>query len=341
MTGQERQRYEFRLSPEESGERLDTYLAGRNIFASRSRIKKMIEEGLIEVNGVKAKAGYKLKAGDCVVLREAEPAESCMLAEDIPLEIEYEDADILVVNKPAGMVVHPAAGNYSKTLVNALLHHCRDLSAIGGVLRPGIVHRLDKDTSGLLVVAKSQEALNSLQKEFREHRVTKIYEAIVFGDMPEEAGVIDAEIGRHPTDRKKMSTISKHGKQAVTRWRVLERYGIISHIEVQIETGRTHQIRVHLNSIGHPVLGDNVYGNASRKLQNISDQMLRSQLKSLKRQALHACRLGFAHPVRHTLLEFSSPLPGDMRKVLEFTRISMQKRYGEQEGTEEKKQNKF
>jgi 23S rRNA pseudouridine1911/1915/1917 synthase len=213
----------FTVLPDEKGMRLDIYLSGRNLSISRSQIKRLIEDEQICINGQKTKAGYKLKFGDIVTVREKVPVEGHVIPEDIPLVIPYEDEDLLVIDKPAGMVVHPAAGNYSKTLVNALLHHCTDLPGIGGILRPGIVHRLDKDTSGLMVVAKSERALYGLQQQFKDHLVKKIYRAIVFGNLDEDEGVIDAPVGRHPTERKKMSTVSKRGKEAMTRWRVLER----------------------------------------------------------------------------------------------------------------------
>jgi 23S rRNA pseudouridine1911/1915/1917 synthase len=326
---QDTEKQEFRITPLEKGMRLDVYLAARNLSISRSQIKRLIEEGQVIVNGETAKAGYKLRAGDIVNFEEKPPINYSTAPQDIPLNILYEDKDLLVVDKPAGMVVHPAAGNYQNTLVNALLHHCRDLSGIGGVLRPGIVHRLDKNTSGLIVVAKTEKALNGLQDQFKGHQIKKIYYTVVFGDVREDEGTINAPVGRHPTDRKKMSTFSKRGKDALTRWRVLERFGILTYLEIQIETGRTHQIRVHLNAIGHPVLGDNVYGNSAKKIQNIFDHFLQSRLKMLKRQALHAGVLGFAHPIQRRYLEFSSPLPQDMAAVLKTMRSYVQLKYGE------------
>ncbi len=312
--------------------RLDLFLADHDVSISRSQIRRLIDEGQIIVNGMKAKAGYKLRTGDVILYEEKEVDELCAQPEDIPVPILFEDQYLLVIDKPAGMVVHPAAGNYRGTLVNALLHHCRDLTGIGGVIRPGIVHRLDKDTSGLIVVAKTEEVLNGLQRQFKEHQVRKIYQAIVFGDLREEEGIIDAPVGRHPTDRKKMSTVSKRGKEALTRWRALERFGVLTLLEARIETGRTHQIRVHLNSIGHPVLGDNVYGNSTKRIQNIPDNTVRSRLKMLKRQALHAAMLGFIHPMLDRELSFSAPLPQDMKGVLTFMRGYLKNKFGEDAG---------
>ncbi|MFB3924656.1 MAG: RluA family pseudouridine synthase [Syntrophales bacterium] len=312
--------YDFTVSEQESGTRLDVFLASRNVSVSRSQVKRIIDEGLVTVNGAEAKAGYKLRQGDVISFRQEEAAGYDIMPEAIPLKILYEDSSILVVDKPAGMVTHPSPGHYSGTLVNALLHHCKDLAGIGGVLRPGIVHRLDKDTSGLLVAVKTEEALNGLARQFKGRTIRKVYETLVHGDMEGDEGVIDLPIGRHPVHRKKMSTSSRRGKNAVTRWKVLERYGIISYLQVEIETGRTHQIRVHLNSSGHPVLGDNVYGTSARRINNISDNAVRSRLKMMKRQALHASRIGFDHPGDGRHLEFSSPLPEDMASIRDYLR---------------------
>ncbi len=310
----------FIVAGNDNGTRLDVFLSRQNISLSRSQVQRLIEEGKVRVNNTVPKAGCRLRGGDTVVLRQDEPKLYHVHPENIPLSIVYEDAFLVVVDKPAGMVVHPAAGNFQGTLVNALLHHCTDLSGIGGVLRPGIVHRLDKDTSGLIVVAKSDRAHQALAEQFKEHRVEKTYNALVLGDMEGEEGVVDSPVGRHPVDRKKMSTKSRRGKEALTRWRVKERYGILTLLDVRIETGRTHQIRVHLHSIGHPVLGDNVYGNSARRLQLFQDTILRSKLKGMKRQALHASRLGFYHPMTRRYQEFSSHLPEDMGDLCCFLR---------------------
>ena len=310
--------FEFNVSESEGGMRLDVFLARKDISLSRSQVRKHIDEGLVQVNGTTEKASCKLRAGDTVHLRKPEPKNYHVLPENIHLCIVYEDDAIVVVDKPAGMVVHPAAGNFHGTLVHALLYHCRDLSGIGGVLRPGIVHRLDKDTSGLMVVAKSDTAHWALAKQFKEHLVKKTYTALVFGDVEGDEGIVDSPVGRHPVDRKRMSTVSKRGKEALTKWRVLARYGSITLLSVEIETGRTHQIRVHLNAIGHPILGDNVYGNSAKRLQSIRDTFLRSKLKGMKRQALHASQLGFYHPLTNQYLQFQSSLPENMEQICTF-----------------------
>jgi 23S rRNA pseudouridine1911/1915/1917 synthase len=239
-------------------------------------------------------------------------------AEPLPLNILFEDSHLLVIDKPAGMVVHPGAGNYSGTLVNALLHYCRDLGGIGGVLRPGIVHRLDKDTSGILVIAKNDATHRGLSEQFKKHYPARKYLGIVFGQLPEE-GQVNSPIGRHPVHRQKMSARPRKGREARTHWKVLERFRDFCHTEFRLETGRTHQIRVHLSSIGHPILGDPTYGGR-RGLAAIEPPALRQGLQKLARQALHAATLGFTHPATKEYLEFSSPLPGDMEEVLGFLR---------------------
>lgn len=308
----------FTVSVNESGMRLDVFLARQDIALSRSQAQRLIDEKRVRVNDAIEKPSFKLRAGDTVILAQEAPKDYPVMPEDIPLTIVYEDSSIVVVDKPAGMVVHPAAGHYQGTLVNALLHHCMDLSGIGGFLRPGIVHRLDKDTSGLIVVAKSDSAHQDLAKQFKEHRVGKIYKTFVFGDVDGDKGTIDSPVGRHPVDRKKMSTKSRRGKEALTRWNVVERYGTLTLLDVEIETGRTHQIRVHLHAAGHPLLGDNVYGHSAKRLQRIQDPLLRSKLRGVKRQALHAGRLEFYHPATREHLEFVSPLPDDMERVRVF-----------------------
>jgi len=315
------------ISEDDIGKRLDIFLAARESSLSRSQIKRMIEDGSVLVNGNTVKAGYSLKRGDSVSLTPKEPAVLETQPQDLPLEILFEDSSIVVVDKPAGMVVHPAAGNYDGTLVNAILYHCRDLSGIGGVIRPGIVHRLDKDTSGLIVVAKTDEAHRELSEQFKQHLVTKVYYAFAFGNFKEDEGLIEAAVGRHPVDRKKMSVYSRRGKEALTRWKVLERYGFLSFLEIRIETGRTHQIRVHLNSIGHPILGDNTYGNSAKRLQAIQDTKVRSMLKSLKMHALLAGRLAFVHPRTHEKVEFEAPLPEDMEDLRAFLKEHVESKY--------------
>jgi len=307
----------YAAGEEDAGRRLDVFLARCADSLSRSQVAKLLAAGRVLLNGKPPKAAVRLKAGDEVVLQLPSPAISEVLPEDIPLKIVYEDSFLLVIDKPPGLVVHPGAGNRQGTLVNALLHHCRDLSGIGGVLRPGIVHRLDKDTSGLMIVAKSDPVHRSLAAQFQARRVEKLYLALVYGDVRDDEGVVALPVGRHPVDRKKMSTRSRQGKNAVTRWRVRERYGVATLLAAAIDTGRTHQIRVHLTALGHPVVGDRVYGNP-RKVNEITDQDLRSRLKGMTRQALHACRLAFLHPAASRKLVFESPLPPDMGELVAF-----------------------
>jgi 23S rRNA pseudouridine1911/1915/1917 synthase len=309
----------FTVASEQSGLRLDLFLTGREIGLSRTQIQLAIDEGRVQVNGRPVRAGRKMNAGDVVVIVLPAARPSGVLPEAIPLKILYEDASLLVIDKPAGMVVHPAAGHSGGTLVNALLYHCRDLSGIGGVLRPGIVHRLDKGTSGLMVAAKSDEAHWGLAGQFKRHEVRKTYMALVYGDPKTDGGRIEAAVGRHPTDRKRMSTRSRRGRSAVTVWRIRERYGVAALLEVDIETGRTHQIRVHLTDLGHPVVGDRVYGGAGR-IRSVGDPAARSRMKALDRQALHAGRLAFTHPVTGEKMKFSAPLPEDIAGLCAFLR---------------------
>lgn len=287
----------------EDAPRLDAYMT-ETLAISRSRVAKLIKDGLITVNGKTVKNGYKAEKGDVIAYTVPEEKPLEVAAEDIPLEIVYEDRDVVVVNKPRGMVVHPAPGTEEHTLVNALLAHCTDLSGINGVLRPGIVHRIDKDTSGLLLVAKNDRAHVSLTEQLKEHSVTRVYEGIICGMMAEPAGIIDCPIGRHPADRKKMAVTEKNSKRAVTHYRVLNRYQGYTHIECKLETGRTHQIRVHMKYLGYPLLGDPLYGKGE-------DNPFR-----FCGQALHAKTIGFVHPVTGEYLEFTSDLPVDMVDVL-------------------------
>jgi 23S rRNA pseudouridine1911/1915/1917 synthase len=312
-------RIRYTVAPEQAGLRLDLFLTGREIGLSRTQIGRAIDEGQVQVNKRPGRAGRKLKTGDEVTILLPEARPSNVLPEAIPLRILYEDASLLVIDKPAGMVVHPAAGHSGGTLVNALLHHCRDLSGIGGVLRPGIVHRLDKGTSGLMVVAKSDEAHRGLAGQFKRHEVRKTYLALVYGEPKTDAGRIEAAVGRHPTDRKKMSTQSRRGRSAVTVWRVRERYGIAALLEVDIETGRTHQIRVHLTDLGYPVVGDRVYGGEGR-IRTVGDPQARARMKALDHPALHAWRLAFAHPITGEKMPFSAPPPEDMAGLCAFLR---------------------
>jgi len=317
MNSREERTYEFIVASYEAGLRLDIFLSRKDLDLSRSQIKKSVDDGLVRVNQTNSKVGYRLKYGDIIQISRREPTVSHALPQDIPLTIVYEDPYILVVDKPAGMVVHPAAGHSQDTLVNAILHHSKDLSGIGGVLRPGIVHRLDKGTSGLLVVAKSDEAHQGLAGQFTRHEVRKTYKALVYGNPKEDEGVIDEPVGRHPVDRKKMSTRSRQSKEALTRWQVHERYGVATLLSVDIITGRTHQIRVHLAAMNYPVVGDSMYGNPKRA-NAIDNTFLRAKLKAMRRQALHAANIGFVHPITHKDMAFSSPLPDDMSELCNF-----------------------
>lgn len=309
--------FEFQVTATEAGTRLDVFLATKIPSLTRSRIQKLIDQGLVHVRDRAAKAGQKLRAGEAVILFKPPPHEDKLTPEDLPLRILYEDPSIAVVEKPAGMVVHPAAGNARGTLVNALLYHLKDLSGVGGVLRPGIVHRLDKGTSGVMVVAKNDAAHKGLANQFKKREVRKVYFALVYGDVREDEGVVELPVGRHPRDRKRMSVRSPRGKEALTRWQVVEHFGEVTLLKVVIRTGRTHQIRVHLNTIGYPVVGDKTYGNP-RRLASISDRGVKAELSSIKRQALHAGTLGFHHPLTGEYKEFAAPLPGDLERVIEY-----------------------
>ena len=272
-------------------------------------MKKLIsDDKAVLVNGNPAKPNYKLKPGDIIELAVPEPIELEIKAENISLDIVYEDNDMLVVNKPQGMVVHPAAGNYTGTLVNALLYHCGDsLSGINGEKRPGIVHRIDKDTSGLLLVAKNDNAHQKLSSQIKEHSLTRAYKALVHGNIKQDSGRIDAPIGRHPSDRKKMTITDKNSREAVTNFRVLERYGRYTFVECILETGRTHQIRVHMSKNGHPIVGDKTYG-------------VKKEEFNLTGQLLHAYKVGFIHPVSGEYMEFVSELPDYYMNVLDRLR---------------------
>ncbi len=304
----------FRVPSKDSLKRLDVFLSQEQRTLSRSQIKRLIARGNVQVGGRKAKAGMKLKENDAVTLHLPELQAAEALAQPIPLVLLYEDRHLLVVDKPAGMVVHPGAGNLSGTLVNALLYHCPDLAGIGGVLRPGIVHRLDKDTSGLLVVAKDDFTHRDLSAQFKEHTPLRKYIGIVWGQIADE-GQIEATIGRHPKHRQKMSVGPKRGREARTHWRVREHYENFCLAEFRLQTGRTHQIRVHLSSLGHPLLGDPLYGGR-KKLAIIEPLPLRQALQNLRRQALHAAELGFVHPVTREKLMFSSAVPQDMEEAI-------------------------
>jgi 23S rRNA pseudouridine1911/1915/1917 synthase len=310
------QRMDFIGTEQDQGKRLDIFLAQKAPGLSRSQIQRFIENGNVTVGGKKAKASQRLKTSDRVTMILPEPRTSEILGEPIPLKILYEDSHLLVVDKPAGMVVHPGAGHFSGTLVNALLHHCSDLSGIGGILRPGIVHRIDKDTSGILVVAKDDSTHRGLAEQFKKHSPTRKYIGIAWGILPEE-GQIDAEIGRHQRHRQKMSIHTRKGREALTQWRTLKNFKHFTLAEFQLRTGRTHQIRVHLSSIGHPLLGDPVYGGR-RRLSSIPCPYLRQRLGQFKRQALHAAELGFIHPATGESLSFRSALPEEIQEILDL-----------------------
>jgi 23S rRNA pseudouridine1911/1915/1917 synthase len=301
----------FTIDKSQIGQRLDIFLAQVEPTISRSHVKHVIEEGDVLVNGKAPKVSQHLKEGDVIILTQRPPIEATALPQDMLLNIVYEDEAIIVINKPAGMVVHPAPGNPDKTLVNALLFHCHDLSGIGGVLRPGIVHRLDKNTSGLIVAAKSDDAHRQLSAQFEKHDVHKKYLALVWGDVKGNTGEIVLPVGRHANNRKKMSTKSKRGKDALTLWKARERYGVATLLEVEIKTGRTHQIRVHLSDRGYPVIGDQVYGN-SAKINTVKDPLLKAKIKEFNRQALHAAQLSFIHPQKGERVVFTADMPQDM-----------------------------
>jgi 23S rRNA pseudouridine1911/1915/1917 synthase len=301
--------YDIIVKSDTPRERIDVFLSGE-IGLSRSQIDKLIKGGQVKLNNGVAKPGYRVRKDDRIVVAVPSPTEIAARPEDIPLDIVHEDKDIIVINKPAGIVVHPAAGNLSGTLVNALLHHCSDLAGIGGSIRPGVVHRLDKDTSGLIVFAKNDASHQNLAKQFKNREVKKTYLALVHGEMKSDSGVIDAPLGRHPVHRKKMAVISSGSarkRDAVTCYRVVKRFytkeGKYTLVELDLKTGRTHQIRVHLSYIRHPVVGDGTYSK-------IKDEF------GAPRQLLHASRLSFNHPVTGKHMEFRSDIPEDMEKVL-------------------------
>ncbi len=306
-------------SKKDQGRRLDQFLSETNLNLSRSQAKSLIEKHHIFLNQKPTKPSAHIKTGDIVSGTLPEPSPLSLKPEPIPLTILYEDSSIIVIDKPSGMVVHPAYGNPSGTLVNALLYHCKDLGGINGVLRPGIVHRLDKDTSGVMVVAKEDEAFHQLTKQFKNRTVEKIYWAIVYGRFSQNEGLIDSAIGRHPSERKRMSTRTKKGRTAITRWKRVEEFDSCTLLEIFPQTGRTHQIRVHLSSIGHPLLGDPLYGRKGRP-GAIHDPVLKECVKRMNRQALHAHRLEFNHPRTGERVQFVSPIPHDMKEVLEWLR---------------------
>lgn len=311
----------FTVNEDQNGQRLDVFLAANSSALSRSQVKIAIEEGDVLVNSKTPKVSQLLKTGNIVSLKQNPPELASAFPEDIPLNIVYEDESIIIVNKAAGMVVHPAPGNAGSTLVNALLFHCQDLSGIGGVLRPGIVHRLDKGTSGLVVAAKTDDAHRKLSAQFENHEVHKVYNALVWGNIKGEQGEIILPVGRHPNDRKKMSTRSKRGRDALTLWKVRERYSVATLLDVEIKTGRTHQIRVHLADRGYPVIGDTVYGNPA-KIHTVKDSTLKGEIRALERQALHAAELSFVHPATAKRVVFKAALPEDLANLCASLRRS-------------------
>lgn len=295
---------EFIAEQEFKNTRIDKFLAEKLPEMSRSYIQKQIKDGLVGVNGKPAKSGYKLDVEDCVRITVEPPKELKIEPENIPLDIIYEDSDIIVINKPKQMVVHPAPGHYSGTIVNALLYHCKDLSGINGVLRPGIVHRIDQDTTGVIVACKNDNSHRFIAEQLKVHSITRTYHAIVHNHVKEPEGTITSTIGRHPVDRKKMAMNVKNGKEAVTHYRVLDELNNkFTYIACNLETGRTHQIRVHMASLGNPILGDNVYGPAKCPYK-------------LTGQTLHAKTLGFIHPTTKEYMEFDAPLPEYFEKLI-------------------------
>ncbi len=301
---------EFIVTEKNVGRRLDVFLADVQEGHSRNYYQKLIEEGCILINGEITSKKYKLLEGDIITLIHPKAKKTDIIAENIPLDIVYEDDDVLVVDKVAGMVVHPAPGNYSGTLVNAIMYHCGNrLSSINGEIRPGIVHRIDKDTSGLLMVAKNDMAHNSLASQFKDHSINREYKAIVYNNFQEEKGKVDKPIGRDRNNRKKRAVTIENGKRAVTHWEMIERFGKFSFIKCRLETGRTHQIRVHMAYINHPLLGDVIYGPANNKL-------------GAKRQMLHAHMIGFEHPRTGEYLEFKSDIPLDFKEILSKLKVA-------------------
>lgn len=296
-------------STECKGLRIDKFLSEQCPDYSRSYIQKLIKDEQVSISGRAVKSNYKITGSEEITIQIPEQIIPDILPEDIPLDILYEDQDLIVVNKPKGMVVHPAAGHYSGTLVNALMYHCKDdLSGINGVMRPGIVHRIDRNTTGSLLVCKNDFAHNFIAEQLKVHSITRKYRAIVHGNIKEDHGTVNAPIGRHPIDRKKMAIEPRNGREAITHYQVLERFGNYTYIECQLETGRTHQIRVHMSSIHHPIVGDDVYGPA------------RCPFPGLQGQTLHAQVLGFIHPRTGEYMEFSAPLPAYFEALLQKLR---------------------
>ena len=305
------QRESFEVEAEQEGERLDKFLSIIYPDFSRAFFQKLIKNNQVAVNDKVQKASYCVKIDDIVTVEIPDAVETTIEPENIPLDILYEDDDLLVVNKPKGMVVHPSAGHYSGTLVNAIMYHCKDsLSGINGEIRPGIVHRIDMDTTGSLIVCKNDEAHINIAQQIKEHSVNRIYVGIVCGNVKKDSGTVEGAIGRHPIERKKMAINEKNGKPAITHYKVLERFGNYTYMQFKLETGRTHQIRVHMASIGHPLLGDALYSSG------------RSPFKHLQGQCLHAQTIGFVHPRTGKYMEYSAPLPEYFEKLLYLLKSS-------------------
>lgn len=299
--------FNFYVDEEDSQQRLDSYIAKELDEVSRSYVQKLIKDNLVYVNNNHVKPSYTTKEGDYVKVELPKPKKIEIVAENIHLSIVYEDEDIVIINKPQNMVVHPAPGNYTGTLVNGLLYHIDNLSSINGVIRPGIVHRLDKDTSGLLIIAKNDKAHRNISEDLKERNIKRSYVALVHGNISKESDTINAPIGRHPVDRKKMTVTKRNSKEAISHYKVLDRFDDYTLVEVNLETGRTHQIRVHMAYINHPIVGDQVYSKGKNEF-------------GLSKQMLHAYKLGFTHPKTGKYMEFETELPESFKKVIEVLR---------------------
>lgn len=316
MSNSKIESYHFKVSLTSSGKRLDVFLTAVMEGMTRARLQKLIRDGHVEVNGRSAKASLIIHTNDDVAVTVPPPVKHDVIPQDIPLRVLYEDEDIIVVDKPSDMVVHPAAGNWDGTLVNALMAHCKDLSGIGGEIKPGIVHRLDKGTSGVMVAAKNDRAHLFLSAQFKDRKVKKVYQALVYGNVKGETGIIDSSIGRSVKNRKKFSTRTKKGREALTQWKVLKRFDKdLTLLEIRLRTGRTHQIRVHFAAQGHPLVGDETYARQNRQAKSLSVAR-RKKVLSFDRPALHAWRLGFEHPKNKEWVEFEAPVPFDFKELL-------------------------
>jgi 23S rRNA pseudouridine1911/1915/1917 synthase len=311
----------YTVESSDAGQRIDTFVAGRLPRCSRSHAALLIRQGFIQVNGQNCKPGHRVKPCESIRVRVPMPMPTDLVAEPLRLDILFEDADLIVINKPAGMVVHPAAGHQTGTLVHGILYHCPDIEGIGIEKRPGIVHRLDKDTSGIMVVAKNSRAHDDLSRQFKARSIEKHYLALVVGSPKEDTGRVDLPIGRHPVERKKMSTRTRRGREALTLWQVRERFSGATLIDVELKTGRTHQIRVHCHAMGYPILGDPVYGRkGGTHRMTARYAALQAVFKNAQRQMLHAFMIGFRHPRDGRALSFQAPLPEDMNGLLEQLR---------------------